>query len=143
MELVTSAKMAADMFGDSSLFEEFDKERDTSSSFIFYEKTEDGIEDRSKIHFQVSDSSSDETDSSEDEEHIAKVKEQSVVYTVDKLVRQSGGTNDVSVPNGDTNDVIDSDSEEEQSEFQKPIIDPDRQERATAYKLNYERILIC
>ena len=124
------------MFGDSSLFDEFDKDRDTSASFIFYEKGEDGVEDRSKIHFQVSDSSSD--DSSDDEEHKTKVKEQSVGYAVGKLIKKSGRQNDVSATNGDSN-VGESDSDEE--EGRKAFISQDRLERASAYKLNYERIL--
>ncbi|KAK3084758.1 hypothetical protein FSP39_018388 [Pinctada imbricata] len=55
----------------SSLFEEFEKDRTSSGLFISYEKTDDGIEDKSKIIFRVgdseSDTSSDESDKNENE----------------------------------------------------------------------------
>ena len=123
------------MFGDSTLFEEFDKERDTSASFIFYEKGDDGVEDRSTIHFQVSDSSSD--DSSDDEDHKTKVK-QSVGRAVGKLLKQSGKLNDAAIENGQGSD---GESDSEELESKQSLISQDRLDRASTYKLNYERIL--
>ena len=123
------------MFGDSALFEEFDKERDTSASFIFYEKGDDGVEDRSTIHFQVSDSSSD--DSSDDEDHKTKVK-QSVGRAVGKLLKQSGKLNDAAIENGQGSD---GESDSEELDSKQSLISQDRLERASTYKLNYERIL--
>ena len=127
------------MFGDSSLFEEFDKERDTSGSFIFYEKADDGEVDKSKIHFQVSESSSD--DSSDEDEEKSKVKEQSVVYTVGKLLKQSSRTNDVQVTNGE-NDTESGSENDDEVDDKKAFISKERLEAASSYRLNYERILV-
>ena len=130
------------MFGDSSLFEEFDKERDTSSSFIFYEKADDGEVDKSKIHFQVSDSSSDDSsDEDEDADEKSKLKEQSVVYTVGKLQKQAERTNDGPLINGE-NDVGNVLEDDDEADDKKPLISKDRLEAASSYRLNYERILL-
>ncbi|GAB1597406.1 zinc finger CCHC domain-containing protein 8-like isoform X2 [Argonauta hians] len=69
----------ASSFGDSSLFEEFERDRSSESTIISYNRNEGGSEDRSKIifRFQESDSSSSEdskssgedTEVSEDSEH--------------------------------------------------------------------------
>ncbi|XP_053376524.1 zinc finger CCHC domain-containing protein 8-like [Mercenaria mercenaria] len=131
--------MADDMFGDSELFAEFDKERETSGSFILYEKDEQGYEDRSKYVFQVSESSSSE-DSDEDEEKL-KVK-QSVAFAVDTLQKQNerpknadfNANGQVSQENGIENQ---SDSDTEQVDTR--IVSKDRQEKMTTYKLNFER----
>lgn len=56
-----------DMFGDSTLFDEFEKERESTGSFITYDKTNEGKEDKSKIVF-TGDGDSDTSDSSSDEE---------------------------------------------------------------------------
>jgi hypothetical protein len=136
-----------DMFGDSELFAEFDKEREPSGSFILYEKDEHGSYDQSKFIFQVSESSSSE-DSDEDEQKL-KVQEQSVAYAVGKLqanlekhkphtAELNGTTKEI---NG-LRDDRDSDSQEEaESSSKRSIISEDRQAKMSTYKLNYERIL--
>ena len=129
------------MFGDSSLFEEFDKERDASSSFIFYEKADDGQVDKSKIHFQISDLSDESSEEDSDSDEKSKLKEQSVVYTVGKLQKQAGVRNDGPVTNGE-NDSGDDSSDDEEEDDRKPFVSKDRLEAASSYKLNYERILL-
>ncbi|XP_069136277.1 zinc finger CCHC domain-containing protein 8-like [Argopecten irradians] len=58
--------MAEDMFGDSSLFDEFEKERESSGSFILFKVNEEGEEDKSKILFRMGDSEESESSSDDD-----------------------------------------------------------------------------
>ncbi|XP_060067366.1 zinc finger CCHC domain-containing protein 8-like [Ylistrum balloti] len=58
--------MAEDMFGDASLFDEFEKERESKGSFILYKVDEEGVEDKSKIHFRMGDSEDSESSSDDD-----------------------------------------------------------------------------
>ena len=59
----------AGVFGDSSLFDEFDKERPSVATFISYKQNERGEDDTSKIVFQCQNTDSD---SSSDWEQEAK-----------------------------------------------------------------------
>lgn len=52
----------AGVFGDSSLFDEFDKERPSVATFISYNQNERGEDDTSKIVFHCPDSNSDSSD---------------------------------------------------------------------------------
>lgn len=54
------------MFGDSSLFDEFEKDRESKGTFILYKLTEEGEEDKSQIHFRVDDSEGGESSSDSD-----------------------------------------------------------------------------
>lgn len=56
--------MADDIFGDESLFSEFEKDREATNIFIQYDQDESGVVNRSRIIFRDDDS---ESDSSEDE----------------------------------------------------------------------------
>ncbi|XP_033746912.1 zinc finger CCHC domain-containing protein 8-like [Pecten maximus] len=58
--------MAEDMFGDSSLFDEFEKERESSGSFILYKVNDEGEEDKSRILFRMGDSEESESSSDDD-----------------------------------------------------------------------------
>jgi hypothetical protein len=62
--------MATDVFGDLSLFDEFEKDRSSSASFITFNITNEGNEDKSKILFKVgaSDDESSESSSESDSE---------------------------------------------------------------------------
>ena len=120
-----------DVFGDSSLFDEFEKERESSSSFIFYEKDEQGSEDRSKIVFQFSESSSSESESDDE----VKVKQQSVARTVKCLQEQNG----LFEQNGDLQSSGSTDSEDDDYE---PFIGKEREEKSTIFKLTHERIFV-
>jgi hypothetical protein len=64
------SKMATDVFGDLSLFDEFEKDRSSSASFITFNITNEGNEDKSKILFKVgaSDDESSESSSESDSE---------------------------------------------------------------------------
>ncbi|KAJ8312804.1 hypothetical protein KUTeg_010177 [Tegillarca granosa] len=59
-----------DAFGGmvSSLFEEFEKDRESTGTFITYDKTEEGKEDKSKIVFRIGDPESESSSSSESED---------------------------------------------------------------------------
>ena len=62
--------MATDVFGDLSLFDEFEKDRSSSASFITFNITNEGNEDKSKILFKIgaSDDESSESSSESDSE---------------------------------------------------------------------------
>jgi len=63
--------MATDVFGDLSLFDEFEKDRSSSGSFITFNITNEGNEDKSKILFKFGasdDESSSESSSESDSE---------------------------------------------------------------------------
>ena len=63
--------MATDVFGDLSLFDEFEKDRSSSASFITFNITNEGNEDKSKILFKIGasdDESSSESSSESDSE---------------------------------------------------------------------------
>lgn len=125
-------KMADDdMFGDSELFEEFDKERETSGSFIIFEKDDQGGEDRSKFVFQVSESSS--SSESEDDEQKLKVKEKLKKDTEGHTIADQEANGQVPKQNG-----FESDSD---SDDNSRVVSRDRQAKMTTYKLNFERIL--
>ncbi|KAL8610896.1 hypothetical protein ACOMHN_056751 [Nucella lapillus] len=52
----------ADIFGDDSLFSEFERDRDTQNIFIQYDQDESGTENRSRIIFTGAESDSGESD---------------------------------------------------------------------------------
>ena len=71
-----------DVFGSvSSLFEEFEKDRSSTGTFITFNKTKDGDEDRSRIVFKMgasdTESSSDEDDEDESESRAHEQNETS------------------------------------------------------------------
>ena len=119
------------LFGDVALFEEFDKERESTGAFIIYENDGDNCASGSRFVFQESsDSSSDE---STDDERKVKVQEQSVTASLESLKKQSGYTNGQrSSSDGETSD----------EDGPSNVITKDRQDKASQFKLNYERILL-
>lgn len=140
-------KMADDMFGDSALFEEFDKDREPSGSFIIYEKDDEGEKDQSKFILQFSDSSS--SDESDEDEQKLKVNEQSresVGHAVTQLQKKaSHEESEGATVNGDIENIDGSSSSESDEDISVnshgPIVSKERVEKATTYKLTYERIL--
>lgn len=59
--------MADDIFGDDSLFSEFERDREEQNIFINFEQDESGIENRSRIVFRAAESESDMSDDEEGE----------------------------------------------------------------------------
>ena len=51
-----------DIFGDASLFAEFNKEREEQTIFINYEQDDTGLENRSRIVFKDAESDYEESD---------------------------------------------------------------------------------
>lgn len=138
-------KMADDMFGDSALFEEFDKDREPLGSFIIYKRVNEGEKDQSKFILQFSDSSS--SDESDEDEQKMKVKEQShesVGHAVTQLQKKAsreeseGATVNGEIENADGSSSSESD---EDISVNGQIVSKERVEKATTYKLTYERIL--
>ena len=54
--------MADDIFGDASLFSEFERDRETQNIFIHFAQDESGVENRSRIVFRDAESDDDESD---------------------------------------------------------------------------------
>jgi len=109
-----------DVFGDSSLFDEFEKERDSKGSFILYERTETGDEDKSKIIFQIGDSDGSESPEDSSSEDQDEKKEDGS----DEFEEESDLTADF--PNGILRNT----------KLNKPT------EKQTDYKLLHERIFV-
>ncbi|XP_052214350.1 zinc finger CCHC domain-containing protein 8-like isoform X2 [Dreissena polymorpha] len=124
------------LFGDSELFDEFEKEREPSGSFIIFENDAQGSLDKSKFVFQESnESSSDDTTDDELEEKMkVKQNENSVAFVVGKLRKQHSG----SLHNGNKASS-DGESSSEAEDGPVRLISKDRQNQANSYKLNYER----
>ncbi|XP_052799456.1 uncharacterized protein LOC128231075 [Mya arenaria] len=122
--------MADDMlFGDIALFDEFEKEREPSGSFLIYENEEGTVTNDSRFVFQEnSESSSD----SEDEQK-QKVEENSVAYAVGKIKKQSAKS---APTNGNK---ASSDGESSEEDDATPVVNEDRLSHAANYKLNFER----
>ena len=136
--------MADDMFGDSSLFEEFEKEREPSGSFIIYENDRDGEQDNSKFIFQHSDSSSSDDSSDDENEQKLKVKEQSVaseVGTTNDQLNFNQSENVETKVNGDAESSSSESDEDVGMENTQPAVSKERVDKATTFKLTYERIL--
>ncbi|XP_071181253.1 zinc finger CCHC domain-containing protein 8-like [Mytilus edulis] len=73
--------MATDVFGDLSLFDEFEKDRNSSASFIKYDVTNEGQEDKSKILFKIGtsdDESSSESNSESESESETETENRDV-----------------------------------------------------------------
>ncbi|CAC5392116.1 ZCCHC8 [Mytilus coruscus] len=73
--------MATDVFGDLSLFDEFEKDRNSSASFIKYDITNEGQEDKSKILFKIGasdDESSSESNSESESESETETENRDV-----------------------------------------------------------------
>ncbi|WAR03845.1 ZCHC8-like protein [Mya arenaria] len=122
--------MADDMlFGDIALFDEFEKEREPSGSFLIYENEEGTVTNDSRFVFQEnSESSSD----SEDEQK-QKVEENSVAYAVGKIKKQSAKS---APTNGNK---ASSDGESSEEDDATPVVNEDRLSHAANYKLNFEK----
>ncbi|KAK7088429.1 hypothetical protein V1264_022353 [Littorina saxatilis] len=54
--------MADDIFGDDSLFSEFERDRNTQNIFIHYDQDDSGTENRSRIVFEAAESGSEASD---------------------------------------------------------------------------------
>lgn len=67
LPLIEKLKMEEDVFGSvSELFDEFEKDRD-SSTFIAFDRTNEGEEDKSRILFTIGGSDGESSDESENE----------------------------------------------------------------------------
>lgn len=67
LPLIEKLKMEEDVFGSvSTLFDEFEKDRD-SSTFIAFDRTNEGEEDKSRILFTIGGSDGESSDESENE----------------------------------------------------------------------------
>lgn len=71
--------MEEDVFGSvSALFDEFEKDRD-SSTFIAFDRTNEGEEDKSRILFTIGGSDGESSDESENESKDGDLEEDSVI----------------------------------------------------------------
>ncbi|KAL3856467.1 hypothetical protein ACJMK2_011221 [Sinanodonta woodiana] len=133
----------ADCFGDASLFEEFEKDREQECTFISFNRGTDGEEDKSRIVFHLNDSSTSSDDSDEDQ-NSAKVRELST-YALKNLKKQSERLN------GQDDNTIEDEDDEEQDDVtlengvkhetgsRMILNEADRNLQSTNFKLKYER----
>lgn len=111
--------MATDVFGDLSLFDEFEKDRNSSASFIKYDVTNEGQEDKSKILFKIG--TSDDESSSESNS-------------------ESESESETETENRDVDNVNKTDSENvEQINTTNEKVES---KNTTSFKLQHERILL-
>ncbi|CAI9715860.1 zinc finger CCHC domain-containing protein 8 isoform X1 [Octopus vulgaris] len=91
----------ASSFGDSSLFEEFERDRSSASTFISYNQNEYGSEDRSKIIFRF-----EESDSSSSSELDSKSSGEAAEVSDDSEEEDSEDKDSNDQTNEDGDDII-------------------------------------
>ncbi|KAK3609011.1 hypothetical protein CHS0354_019825 [Potamilus streckersoni] len=134
----------ADCFGDASLFEEFERDREQECTFISFSTGTDGEEDKSRIVFHLDDSSTS-SDDSDDDQNSAKVNELQTSYTLKNLTKESeslNGPGDNSVEDEDKEekeDVTMENGVKHETESRVILNEADRNLQSTNFKLKYER----
>lgn len=127
--------MANDIFGDESLFSEFDRDRETQNIFIHFDQDASGAENRSRIVFRSAESDADESDDEDENE-----TESAMQTTEDPEATRKGNGEDQALASGEA-DVVGPEVKEEAAETETNGEGQGGAPQTTSYQEQFESIL--
>lgn len=130
--------MADDIFGDDSLFSEFDRDRETQNIFIHFDQDESGVENRSRIVFKAAESDSDESDDEDGSGNEAGMQ-----ATDDPEAAHKSEGEDKASGSGEADVVTGPEVKEETEDTQTNGEGQSSFPQTTSYQEQFESILCC